>query len=99
MSQAVLAAVIASLMLAFEQRLDVGGVFDLFAFAVGPRVLGDQLGAIEYAHGAQRGAHREDFTHLGMWHRIVIEIKTDIRGFAHRHLNTLIGGKRIIRQP
>ena len=50
MRQSVLAAVLTSAVLVFDQGLDMAGVFNLLPFAITPGMFGDNLNAIEYPY-------------------------------------------------
>ncbi len=70
--------------LAGHQLGHVAGVFDLLAAIPGPGVGSDQVVAIEEAHAVLGGQHKELAAHLGVGHRVVVAVETDVGGLAHR---------------
>ena len=76
----------------------MGRILDLLSPVVTARMRGNDHLAVEHPDVIRTGHHGERLSHLGMWHRVVVQIEAHIRRLAHRHLQALIEWIGIPRQ-
>ena len=78
------------LLLVAPQRLDVLRTFNLIALVEAARMRGDEFSAVEDAHRAQIGDHREDPVDASVRYRVVIQIESGVRHLPDADLDTLV---------
>ena len=61
-----------------DQLLEMGGFFDLFAFAVAAPMAGDDAHAVDDAQPVGIGQHGQRSLDMGVGHRIIVEVEADI---------------------
>ena len=70
---------LAGRVLVIDQRLDVGGLFDLRALVVTARVTREHRRAVDDAHLMGIGEHRQNAPDMRVRDRIIVQIEADIR--------------------
>jgi hypothetical protein len=81
-----------------HQGLDMGGLLDLRAAVERARMGRDELQPIEDAHGIERGEHAQGALHVSVGNGVVVPVEARVGGFAHLHLQALLGRERILGQ-
>ena len=82
--QTIKPAVMTSGSLEGDQIGDVIGNLDLFTFTPAARVGGNDLGAIDDAHTIEGGVHLDRAAHVGVRHRVVVEVEAHVGGAPER---------------
>ena len=82
--QAVLGAMRAGAALVLDQGGEVSGIFDLGVAVEAARMGGEQLVAVEDAHGVEGRQHGEAAPDMAVRHRVVVKVEAHVRGLAAR---------------
>ena len=71
--------------LVFDQRFDVDGSLDLLTSIPAAHVVRQLLCAVQDANPVFVGQHAQGAAHMGVRHRVVVQIEADVGRLARRH--------------
>ena len=96
--QAVLGAVLTGMALVGEECFDVGWIFNLLPTVEGTGMGGDDIVAIEDAHGIEGGEHDQGASGALEGNGVIVEVESHVGCLGDVDLDTLLTGERIVGQ-